>query len=425
MGRVPKMYILLLAAWLFDFQSSGAGEGLDVQIYYVIVYAFALAIFLIGDRNTGQKIQGIAMMMVCGAAFLGVGIASALVNGQEAYPILRNAASVFIYLSAAYVTARTVLGCDPAKVRLVLSLFCLFYALSAYFIYDFIVGGVNLEAVRFQIVGASAIAALGYVALAVLFRLTRIEQAAMLANGIIVLLSITRSYLLALLAQNSIFAGRIGRVFRPRLILLGVAAAIGILAFLSFGEGQLLRWENRMTGSGSNLTQYQTLYTRLSEWDFMFRAWTSSIGHFLFGTGMASRTTYFNAAEFGGGSEFMIGFGHNLHLSMPFVAGAIGGLPLLFVQWFQAYLAWRFLRQTIASPHLRNDAVFLGAWGATIILGFAANNMVAAAFTTRGISFWFGIGTGLLLGAQARFDPVNARRSAPIAAPRMPRYQPA
>jgi hypothetical protein len=425
MAAVPNTVILLLAAWLFDFQSSGAGEGIDIQAYFIGTYVFALAMFLIGDRHTGQRIHGLPALMVCGAVFLGVGIVSALINGQETYPILRNGTSVFIYLSAAYVMARTALTTDPAKLRFVLSLLCLFYSLSAYFIYDFLSGGVDLEAVRFQIIGASAIAALGYLTLAVLFKLTRIEQAAMLANGVIVLLSITRSFLLAVLVQGSVFAGRIRQVFQTRLIVLGGVGAFVLLAVLSFGQSQLLRWEGRMAGTGSAYTEYETLYTRLSEWEFMLRAWTSSIGHFLFGTGIASRTSYHTAFSRSGGTEFMIGFGHNMHLSMPFVGGVIGGLPLLFLQWFQAYLAWRFLRQTIASPKLRNDAVFLGAWGATIILGFAAINTVSAAFTTRGVSLWFGIGTGLLLGIQARFDPANIGRSAPVAMPRTARYQPA
>jgi hypothetical protein len=43
---------------------------------------------------------------------------------------------------------------------------------------------------------------------------------------------------------------------------------------------------------------------------------------------------------------------------------------------------------------------------------------------TRGSSLWFGIGTGLLLGAQAMFDPANRPGAATRAPPRASRYQP-
>jgi hypothetical protein len=381
---------------------------------------------LIGDRTVGSRIQGLAALMTCGAIYLGVGIASGLLNGQMVYPVLRNSFNVAIYLSAAYVTARVVFTTDPARLRFVLAIFCLLYAGSAYLTFDASAGGVDLEKVRFQIVGASAIAALGYVVLAALFKLTKIEIAATALNGLIVLLSITRTYLLVLLAQAAVYIGQVRKVFSPRLIAAGVLGFVALAGVLTYGQQQVVRWEDRIVGSGgSDFTEYQTVYTRLSEWQFMLTDWTLSPDHFLFGSGIAARTTYYKPRELGTGSEFMIGFGHNQHLSMPFTAGAVGGLPLLFLQWFQAFVAWRFLRHTIRMPHLRGDAVFLGAWGATIILGYLTLNMFSATFTVRGMSLWFGIGTGLLLGAQALFDPDNAPRKAQPAAPRTARYLPA
>lgn len=425
-AQVPLAFVLLLAAWLFDFRSAGEGEGLDVQVLFAAAYVFALVLLLIGDRAIGMRIHGLPALVGCGALYLMVGVASGLVNGQEFYPILRNATCVIIYLATAYVTARVLLSSDPTRLRQILAIFCLLYAISAYFIFNLTMGGIDLEKVRFEIVGASAIAAIGYAVLAALFKLNKIELVAMAINGVLVLLSITRSYLLVLAAQAAIFIGQVRRVFSPRLIALGVLGLAALLGVLTYGQQQLTRWGERMLGGGgSNYSEYQTFYTRFSEWDFMLQAWTQSIDHFLFGAGIAARTTYYLPRELGGGTEFMVGFGHNQHLSMPYTAGAVGGVPLLLLQWFQVYLAWRFLRQTIRLPQLRSDAVFLGAWGATMVLGHNAVNIVSATFTTRGSSLWFGIGTGLLLGAQALFDPANARRPAPRPAPRASRYVPA
>jgi hypothetical protein len=425
-ARVPLTFVVLLAAWLLDFRSAGEGEGLDVQALFAATYFFALTLLLIGDRAIGTRIHGLPALMGCGALYLLVAISAGLVNGQEPYPILRNATSVAIYLSAAYATARVVVSSDPARLRQILAVFCLLFAVAAYAISNLATGGIDTEKVRFEIVGASAIAALGYVGLAALFKLTRIEIAAMAINGIVVLLSVTRAYLLVIAAQVTFFAGRIRQVFSPRLIALGVLGIVALLGVLTYGQQQLTRWSDRMLGGGgSDYQEYQTIFTRFSEWDFMLSSWTQSFEHFLFGAGIAAKTTYYLPREMGGGTEFMVGFGHNQHLSMPYTAGVVGGLPLLLLQWFQVYLAWRFLRQTIRLPNLRSDVVFLGAWGATMIIGHNAINIVSATFTTRGFSLWFGIGTGLLLGAQALFDPANRPRSAPRAPPRASRYLPA
>jgi hypothetical protein len=419
------MYVLLLAAWLFDFQSEGEGQGIAIQAYFAVAYCFALIMLLIGDRAVGRRIQGLTALMTCGAIYLGVGVSSGLFNGQMAYPVLRNSFNVAIYLSAAYVTARVVLTTDPARLRFVLGIFCLLYSGSAYLIFNASAGGIDLERIRFQIVGASAIAALGYFVLAALFKLTKVEIAATALNGVIVLLSVTRTYLVVLVAQAAVYVGQVRRIFSPQLIAAGLLGFVALAGVLTYGQRQILRWEDRIVGGGgSDFTEYQTVYTRFSEWQFMLNEWTLSPENFLFGSGIAARTTYYIPRELGTGSEFMIGFGHNLHLSMPFTAGVVGGLPLLFLQWFQAFAAWRFLRHAIRTPRLRNDAVFLGAWGATIIIGYLTLNMFSAAFAVRGMSLWFGIGTGLLLGAQALFDPDNAPRKATPAAARISRYLP-
>jgi O-Antigen ligase len=422
---VPWMFVLLVAAWLFDFQSEGEGQGVAIQAYFAATFGFALVMLLIGDRAAGLKIRGMAALATCGALYLLVGIASGLVNGQEVYPILRNSFNVAIYLSTTYVTARVVLSSDPAQLRQVLAIFCLSYSLAAYIIFSQVTGGVDLERVRYQIVGASVIAALGYVVLAALFKLTKIEMAAMAVNGIIVLLSVTRSFLIVLGAQAMVYIGQVRRVFSPRLIAFGLLGILVLLGVLTFGQSQLTRWNDRILGGGgSGFAEYQTLYTRLSEWDFMYRSWTQSIDHFLFGSGIAAKTVYYLPREMRGMTESMVGFGHNQHLSMLFTGGVIGGLPLLVLQWFQAYLGWRFLRNAIKFPHLRSDMVFLGAWGATMVLGHNAVNILSATFMTRGSSLWFGIGTGLLLGAQAMFDPANRPGAATRAPPRASRYQP-
>lgn len=43
-------YVLMIAAWMFDFQSEGAGQGLSIQIFFLFGYALFFAVFLWLDR---------------------------------------------------------------------------------------------------------------------------------------------------------------------------------------------------------------------------------------------------------------------------------------------------------------------------------------------------------------------------------------
>lgn len=424
-AAVPWMFVLLLAAWLIDFPSEGQGKGLDTQAYFLGIYILALTVMLIGHRDTGRRITGLPTAMVCGVFYLGVAISGGLIANQSVYMILRNALTVAIYLSSMFVTARVVLNSDPGKIRRLLGLFCLLYAVSNFIMFYLAKGGIDFEYVRYQIIGVSVIAALAYLTLLLMFRLNTFEFLAMAANTAIVLASITRTYLLVAVIQLLSLAGLARRVLSPRVLVFGLMGVLAAGAVLVYGELQLARWQDRLFGAGSRHTESWTVDTRLSEWTFMAREWTDSLTHFLFGNGLAAQTLFFLPSQLGYGTGSMIGFGHNQHLSMVFTAGLIGGLPLLIVQARQGIDGLRFVRATARNPHLRNDAVFLGAWGGLIVIGYLIANMFDSIFSYRGDSMWYGIGTGLLLGARALFDPANAPQAGRAIPPSARYCQPA
>lgn len=401
--------MLLIGAWLFDFQSEGAGQGLAIQAIFLGTYLFAFIAFLIGDKAHGKSMRGIGLFIVTSLLFLSVGSVSGLVHGQEFYPILRNATSVFVYASSAYATARTMVSVDLKALRKFLGIACLVYAVSTLVIYNTTSGGIELDRVRFQIVGGSALAAMAFVSLTVLFRLNYVELAALVVNGLILLLAVTRTYLVAFAAQALVLVLNFQKLFTGKLVLVVLAGAIALVGLEAFGQNQLTRWSDRVVSSDSNFSEYETYYTRLSEWNFMYDSWTGSSREFLIGSGFAAETTYFYTSAQGGGAEHMTGFGHNQYLSTVFTAGAIGGLPILLLQMWQGVLALLFLRQILLRPGLRSDAAFLGAWGAMIILGTLAANVFSNSYSTRSVAMWYGIGTGLLIAA------LSGRSAPPLA----------
>ena len=406
--RLPLAYSLMIAAWVLDFRSEGQGQGLAIQAVWLSLYLLGLLLFVVSDRQRGLQIRGLPSLLLCGALYLIVAIASGIDYDQPIYPILRNGTSVFVYLSGAYATARVVMTHDPAILRKLLAVFCAVYAVTFFFIFEVTSGGINLSTIRYQIIGTSSIAALGYVTLTLLFRLTYVELAALVANLVILLIAVTRTFLFSFAAQILPLLIEFRRVFSPRLALVGLAGIAVFLGVSQFGGGQVVRWEDRLAGRDAHDVGYQTYFTRLEEWEYMYGEWTSTGSKFMLGAGLAAQTKYHNVRAAGGNEENMIGFGHNQHLSLLFDAGVIGGIPILLVQFLQAALALRFLRRVVQFRGRRSDVLFLGAWGATIVLGNVAANFLAASFVLRGLALWYGIGTGLLLGAQARFDPANS-----------------
>jgi len=411
-----RSYVLMLLAWMFDFQAESSGAGLVFQAAFASLYLMGFVLFLIGDNGRTLRIHGLGSFLVCTALFLITGLVSGMVREQTLYAVFRNGFSVLIYLSGAYATARIVAAAKPATLRRILGLACLGYAGANVLMTLLVQGGIDVTQVRYQIVGTSVFAALGYLALLLVFRLSRFEMAVLAFNFALVFLSVTRTYLLAVAVQLLPALRNMRRAFGPRTIVFLLVMTAILLAVLVFGEIGIERWsdrlQNRNSASGTNVT----LLTRLSEWQFMWTAFLRSVDTVLFGNGFAAETVYWLPREIGGGHEGSIGYGHNQYLSILFIAGLTGGLPLIAVQILQAWRAFAFLSAAIRAGRSQSDLLFLGAWGATIVLGSATANILSANFGSRGGALWYAIGTGLLLGVQAWFDPVN--RSPARARPR-------
>ncbi|MFC0588677.1 hypothetical protein ACFFF7_04565 [Novosphingobium aquiterrae] len=413
-GGVAWSYILLAAAWMADFRSAGEGQAVAIQAVFLSVYLFALIIFATARIGGPARIEGLNGLIVLGGLYLTVGFLSGFVRSDSFYQLLRNGVGVFVYLSAAWATAKVAIEADPARLRRTLSWLCLPYALAAFVIFNATSGGIDFSRVRYQIIGSSSMAALGLFVTLAIFRLSAVQIFTLIANFGILLVSVTRTFLIVLVAQGAVMLTGLRHIVSRRL-MVALTGMIGMAAgAVIFAGDQLARWQARLGGAGGSETvRDQTYFTRLSEWQFMLGSWTSSIKNVLFGSGFAARTRYFETKELGGGEQFMIGFGHNQHISMLFNGGIVGGLPLLLLMLWFGVLAIRFLRNAARAGKPDSDVIFLGAWGATIIIGFLVSDVFAASFILRGEALWYGIGTGLLLGVQARFDPANAHLYAP------------
>lgn len=404
-------YAFMVIAWMFDFQSEGAGQGLAIQIFFLLGYAGFFAVFLWLDRAPWIRIAGFAPFVFGTLLYLTVAVTSGLLRGQGLYAVSRHAFTILIYLTATYATARMILTSSVALLRRTLAALCLGFAASAFFIVLLFQGGVDVSTIRYQIQGASSTAALGLIVLALMFRLSRIEIAAALSTVIVLFLTITRSYLVVLAAQSLMLLPAFRQLLRPRLLVILVIGVAMLALLIVLGSESADRWVQRMSAAEQFGGIDPTFLTRKVEWNYMWSEFWSSADKFLFGAGLAAETSYWIPRELGGGNALSssTGFGHNQYLSLFFTAGAVGTVPLLLVQLLQGWQGFWFLagkggRRTGEAG--RSDLVFLGAWGATIILGTLAANVLASTFGSRGFSLWYGIGAGLLLGARTQVGQV-------------------
>lgn len=406
-SNILVLYLGFIGAWLFDFQAGASGVGVAVQGVFLAIFAVFGLLFFFADRAAAVRIPGLSALLVVGLLYLLVAVIGGLANGQGAYPIARNALTVGIYLAATYATARVVAQTDPRLVRMWLGRLCLGFVVAGFGI-GLATSARSLDTVRYQIIGGSITAGLAFLAVSLLFRVKLIEWASFLFSFFVTFASITRTYVLVMLVPLIPLLRYPRVIFTGRFVVVGIAALVVAIGVIGFGDIGIERWIGRLATRSVDRGIDPTTYARLSEWSFMYDAWTASISQFLFGNGIAAITEYYVPSGYSEWLESSIGFGHNQYLSLLFTGGLIGGLPLILVQlhhcWRSAVLLARVAGKAgDGSWHL----LMLTTWGAVIVLGVMVANSLGSTFVNRGYSLWFGIGTGLLLGGQACFLAEN------------------
>lgn len=420
-GHIVVLYLGMVAAWLFDFQADTSGAGLAIQAFFLSIFVVFGLLFFFADRAGQFRIPGLGPLMVTGTLYVVTAAISGLVAGQPVYAVLRNALPASIYLAIAYPSARVIAQSDPQILRRWLTRLCLGFLVTG-FVIGFANSGNTFETVRFQILGGSTIPALGYIALAALFRLTVVEWAAFCFALFVTFLSVTRTNLVIIFTQALPLLRHANLVFSRRIILLSLVAIVAILIVVQFGAFGIDRWTARLFGSAQDRGIDPTAYARLSEVTYMYEAWTRSIAQFLFGNGLAAHTEYYVPIGYQVAFDYSVGFGHNQYMSILFTAGLVGGGPLMVVQLMHVWRSFVLLTRVVRQPRPSWHLLMLTAWGAVIVLGLMANNALSSSFGSRSISLWFGIGTGLLLGGQACFLPENRRILAALARQRQAEY---
>ena len=396
-------YVILIAAMMFDFRAVADSAAALFLPVFVGTYAIAFAVFLLLDTDQRYPAPGLGQFVLAGTMFLTVGVISGLTRGQSLDELVRLSIPTALYLATGYATCRIVMVTDLAVLRRALALLSVGYIFAALLMQRVIGGPLDFSTARYQILSGATIPALGYLECMALFGLGLVELGAMASAFLLLFLSVTRTYIISAAAQLLPLAAGARRLIGPRLLALAVTASVFLAGVAFYGGEGVERWTDRVFNQRTTSGEDYTLYTRQTEWDYMINSFQATSRSLLFGNGIAARTVWYFPREVGGGSSFSVGFGHSQHLSLLFIGGLVGGGTLLAVQFLQLAQALLFLARLARTSFQRTDLLFLGAWGATIIIGVVAATFFSSMLNNRSWALWYGIGTGLFIGARARY----------------------
>lgn len=397
-------YIMMLCSWVFDFRSEGAGQGLALQGIFIALYFISSIFFYF--YSSYSKFYRLYIFLILSSLFLLFGIISSFSLSQDLYGILRNSFNVILYMSSvvsSYVFLRMMRE-EFYIVRFILSVFSILFLISTFLTVLIFQGGIDADTVRYQIIGTSVALSLSYVPLFFRFDLWRFEIASALFVVSIVALSVTRVWVVVLAVQMAVlafFGGGVSkealrRVATPALVLL---VAVSLLQFAGFPIVD--RWIVRLTAS-DRVGIDPTALTRERQIDSMIDSINKRP---LMGNGFYGESSYWLEKELGGGDgiESGYGYGHHQDLSMIFISGIIGGGPILLWQYLIGLKSLLFIfkiRKFAAS----SDFAFLGMLSGLTILGTLMYGQFGGTFGSRGMTLWYGVATGLMLGLQSLFS---------------------
>ncbi|MBC7489533.1 MAG: hypothetical protein H7240_05630, partial [Glaciimonas sp.] len=253
------------------------------------------------------------------------------------------------------------------------------------------------------------------------FSIKKKELSIAFANLTVVLISVTRTQLVALAAQMFACFVIYPRIIQnPRIIkniLLIITIASSIIAIDVFsGIGLTSRWTDRLLIENKFGTD-PTALTRTAENNYMRQEIIASWQKFIFGNGLAAETSLIGPEAVLAGqlvgtasvATHSYGFGHNNYLSLLFIGGLAVGAPILIILLLNGCSSLLLSRALIQDNKTDATVLYACVWGSLIIVGLLTTSFLSGIFEERTTSLWYGIGTGMFYWASS--ETKNLKKS--------------
>ncbi|WP_083910381.1 O-antigen ligase family protein [Sphingomonas sp. LH128] len=392
------IYAIMISSWILDFKSEGAGQGLAMQAIFSAFYITFAGSFTVINRSRSKGLSFI-ILALCTVIFLATAITTSIVYNADIYNTMRNVIPIVLYITAASASYSIVFEMKDnlRALRQCMATVALAYMISAFFVIYFS-KGVNFSTIRYEIIGGSIVFGVSYAVMMMRFKLIPIEIIMVFISVLIISLSVTRTWIAVAAVEFMlvlVFVVKMRPGFIVRIFMVGAVLAIGVATLQLSGVPVLDRWTQRIFSN-----QFSVDPTSLSR-ERQNNSMLDSISQRpFFGAGLSGESRFWLEKNLGGSNEISraYGFGHNQHLSMLFIGGIFGGLPLLLLQFWQSASAVIFMRKT--RWYRESDLVFFGVLSGLVICGTLAYGMLGGTFGDRELALWYGVGTGLFLATR-------------------------
>lgn len=409
-------YVIAIGIWMFDFKAVTRGSGILVQGLILLSCLGASSVILVQALWLTLNCRPVIPLLLLGTYFLLFAVITGWVDHQMPWLLLTNCIPLTVLMLSCYSTYVVLTATkDRAFLLSALQSVCLAYVVCHVPIAIYL-HGFDLSTSRYEFLSGASIPSLAVLATGAYVRFGWRGVAIATTNLAVILVSVTRTQLVACVAQFSILAAVAPNALfhsaRFKRVLGLFSLVLVVLSIdLLLDTNLTTRWIERLTVSHTRGAD-PTALTRIAEGNFMWQQFTSSWEQFFFGNGLAAETSLigpeaFQASLLVGQASVSIhsyGFGHNNHLSLLFVGGILAGMPLLALLVANGLssirLMWFLLRAESVDPTL----VYLGVWGSLIVVGLLVIGFLSGTFEDRVVCVWYGVGTGMFLWARNEFS---------------------
>lgn len=405
-------FCLAIMPWSFDFKSKVSGQGILLQGSIALVSLIGFFLVL----SSRAKISGKRAFSILFLACLLFGIDGLLVGlfrGQSTYELFVHVAPLILFCVSARATQVLLSSYRSTATFLLILKLCCILCMVVTVLLVFQNGDTDISTVRYEILGASVVAASAFLVVSLSTRFAFLDFVNALTVITVILISVTRTNLIVFVLQICSIATGIRGLLMARsvsIVIFAYFVAAGFIAMQIVNVDIANRWQDRLFQSEQHGGDDPTYLIRVGESKFMWEQILKDEASIFFGNGFASRTAI-SRIEFELVSKIVgrksaelesVGYGHNNHLSQLFIGGFVGGLPLLLLLGFDCFRSIGFIRAsrlTLKDLNAKTESgqVFLIAcWAMCTIIGNFGYGMFAGTFDSRGVSIWYGIATGAM-----------------------------
>lgn len=399
--RIPVDLLLLwayLALLIFDYRRAEEDVGNLVVVLGLAHLGLGL-VMLMRVRKINRQSSNWMLPMVI---FALVSAATGILRGHEIYQVLSSLVPLVIFIVAVLVISN-LRGIAERQLIASLAVFALLstaWKLGFGFLYT----GHDIETIRYQIISGAVPLLFAYGVAGIFVERRRWTLIALGLSLLVVLISVTRTYLvvfiaaifIAILAVPMTTLGKIAsRV--AMLVFLGILA---LVAFTFLLPESTDRWVVRL-GSYNDFDFDLTYAARVAEATYQVQRLLADPLGLIFGFGQAAETRFAGHAAdmvrsvLGTADDTGRNYGHIFYVGLIYVGGFIFGGAVIAT--FVVFLVKAIRRSRRSWRNMSVDARFLTIWGISSFGGYLAYGFFGGTWGDRSISFHFGVAMGIVI----------------------------